>query len=220
MSPPPAGDEKGTNLVELTRPVPASQLSSNSVDVQQQQQQPTAEVDSARSITATTVSRTEKSLDEREASPFSPFYNPAPTRTSLEERRSSKANINIVTLSTSKNSYETDLETGLEQLKATRSGGGSNLLKENQRRSTSQDCTVWPGRAALKKKKKEMKRQEKRKGVCGCMAGLSKRTKIWVKILILCVVVGVVTGVGIGISKAVGGGVWKNGSHNAPISSR
>jgi len=70
-------------------------------------------------------------------------------------------------------------------------------------------------------KKKAMRREKSKHMVCGCMAGLDKRTKTWIKVLIALIVVGTAVGVGVGVSKAVGGGVWKSQNNvNAPISSR
>ena len=47
---------------------------------------------------------------------------------------------------------------------------------------------------------------------------MSKRQKFWVKILIAVIVVGAITGLGIGITKAVGGGVFRTDSNSsAPI---
>lgn len=80
------------------------------------------------------------------------------------------------------------------------------------------DCTVWPGQKEMKKKREEMRRQRAKIGLCGCMAGLNKKTKIWIKLLIAFIVVGTAIGVGLGISRAVGGGIWKSNSNsNAPI---
>lgn len=54
--------------------------------------------------------------------------------------------------------------------------------------------------------------------LCGCMAGMDKKKALWIKVLIAFVVVGAAIGVGVGISRAVGGGVWKNkNTSNAPI---
>ena len=81
------------------------------------------------------------------------------------------------------------------------------------------ECQVWPGQRAMKMKKKAMRREKAKYMMCGCMAGLDKRTKIWVKVLIALVVVGLAVGVGVGVSRAVGGGVWKNSTNaNSPIS--
>lgn len=92
--------------------------------------------------------------------------------------------------------------------------GGS---KTNGNGNGNKECTVWPGQHALKMKKKAMR---KNKG-CACWGGLSKRARVWIKIGVAVLVVGTAVGVGLGVSKAVGGGVWKGEDNtNAPISSR
>lgn len=47
---------------------------------------------------------------------------------------------------------------------------------------------------------------------------MSKKQKIWIKVLVAVVVIGAITGLGIGITKAVGGGVFRTSSNSsAPI---
>jgi hypothetical protein len=203
-------DEKSaaatTNVLTITRTTPTRLASNQSIDVLTTIE----DVDSTHSLTPTqTSSPREKSLD-RETSPFSPFYNPNPTRYSLEAQKSeSKQNINVIQPST----YDNDVEACLT-LQQTKSGMG--LLKA---RSGNVESQVWPGRKAMKMKKKAMRREKGKYMMCGCMAGLDKRTKIWVKILTALVVVGLAVGVGVGVSRAVGGGVWKNSTNaNSPIS--
>ena len=88
-------------------------------------------------------------------------------------------------------------------------------------KSGNPECTVWPGQNAMKMKKKAMRRERSKNMICGCMAGLDKRTRIWIKVLIALLVIGTAVGVGVGVSRAVGGGVWKSSTNaNAPISSR
>jgi hypothetical protein len=80
-------DEKSaieTNVLTITRPSPARQQSNLSVDILSTIE----DIDSTHSLTPIqTAATNEKSLD-RETSPFSPFYNPTPTRLSLEARKS------------------------------------------------------------------------------------------------------------------------------------
>ncbi|KFY45309.1 hypothetical protein V494_01011, partial [Pseudogymnoascus sp. VKM F-4513 (FW-928)] len=74
---------------------------------------------------------------------------------------------------------------------------------------SNKECTVWPGQKALK----EAKLAEKRRTECwNPMRGLDKRTKFWVKIAIAAVIVGLAVAVGLGITKAVHGGVWHEDS--------
>ena len=42
------------------------------------------------------------------------------------------------------------------------------------------------------------------------MRRLTRRQRIWVKILIALIIVGAAVGIGVGVSRAVGSGVWKN----------
>jgi len=166
--------------------------------------------ESTNSLTPTHT-QNEKSL-ERETSAFSPFYNPNPTRLSLEAQKTeSKQNINVIS-----SAYDTDVEACLTEQKTQASCSKSGLLRTKT--SKELDCTVWPGQKAMKQKKKAMRRERGKHNICGCMAGMNKKTQIWIKVLIALLVVGAATGIGIGVSKAVGGGVWKNSStSNAPI---
>ena len=200
----------GANVLTIARPAATRSTSYQSTEVLSTIE----DVDSTHSLTPSQSTRNEKSL-ERENSPFSPFYNPTPTRYSLDKAKSeSKQNINIIP----SNSYDTDVEACLTPQKTTGTyGGRMSLLKSKSRGDI--ECTVWPGQNALKQKKKDMRRERgKNLMCCGWMAGLSKKKKIYAKILIALLVVGIAVGVGVGISRAVGGGVWKNKTSNAPIS--
>lgn len=194
-----------TNVLTITRPTNVRQASNQSIEVLSTIE----DVDSTHSLSPTHTSHNEKSL-ERETSPLSPFYNPAPTRYSLEAQKSeSKQNINVIHAN-----YDTDIE-ALTPAQTTSHAG---IFKS---KSGNPECTVWPGQQAMKMKKKAMRREKSKHMVCGCMAGLDKRTKTWIKVLIALIVVGTAVGVGVGVSKAVGGGVWKSQNNvNAPISSR
>lgn len=193
-----------TNILTIERPAPPQQVSfPNALGHIE-------DIDSTHTLTPTTsVPQNEKTSP----SPFSPFYNPAPTRYSLEAHKSdSNQHVNVIS------AYETDIETGLIPQKTTASGSSAGLLKTKSR---DPNCTVWPGRHAMKMKKKAMRKERSKHSVCGCMSGLDKRTKIWVKVGLALLVIGLVVAVGVGVSRAVGGGIWK-GSHssNSPISSR
>jgi hypothetical protein len=66
------------------------------------------------------------------------------------------------------------------------------------------DCQVWPGKDHWKRKAKLAKRDRS----CTCLARLSKRTRIVVKILIGLLIVGIAVGVGFGVSKPLGAPIW------------
>ncbi|PQE17023.1 hypothetical protein CJF30_00003733 [Rutstroemia sp. NJR-2017a BBW] len=188
-----------TNILTITRPTPSRQPSSQSI-------LSTIEDVSISSMHTLSPTATHTAADEKMSTPASassPFYNPSPTGYSLEaSKSSSKQHIAI-------SSYETDVEacltpqqTTIGNLSKNRTGVSTNTL--------SKECTVWPGQKQMKRKKKAMKFERGRQGVCGCMAGLDRKTKIWVKVLMALLVIGLAVGVGVGISKAVGGGIWKS----------
>jgi hypothetical protein len=202
-SPPVPLDEKSTptpstNILTITRPTPSRQPSSQSI------LSTIEDVDSTHSLSpsATRIPDEKMPSSDRESSPLSPFYNPTPTRYSLEaQKSSSKQNISI-------SAYETDVEACLTPQQTTHLS--KNRTGMSSTNTLAKECTVWPGQKQMKQKKKAMKFERGRQGVCGCMAGLNRKTKIWVKLLMALVVIGLAVGVGVGISKAVGGGIWKN----------
>jgi len=139
------------------------------------------------------------------------FYKPSPgidsQKCSKPAKNESKQHINV---------YDTDVEACLTPQKTTASGGSSKLLKNKTK--GFEDCSMWPGQRAMQMKKKAMKRDS---AMCGCWGGLSNKTRMVIKILIAVFVTGAAVGIGVGVSKAVGGGVWKNSQAvNAPIASR
>ncbi|AEO63013.1 e3a3e82a-a57c-4c34-98cc-c4d315cfe596 [Thermothielavioides terrestris] len=75
------------------------------------------------------------------------------------------------------------------------------------------DCEVWPGQDHWRRKAKAAKRKRR---YCNCLAGLSKRNRIIVKILIIMLIVGIAVGVGFGVSKPLGAGVWRSETQNSP----
>ena len=131
--------------------------------------------------------------DPTSSHPFSAFYSHPTTRTSLEQHQSeSKVNIKI---------YEQDLEVG------------SRIVASSDIPRTKKDCTVWPGRHQLLEKRMKMEKNRE----CNPMRNLSKKQKLWIKILIAMVIVGAAVGLGIGISKATGSGVFKTTNSETAI---
>ena len=79
-------------------------------------------------------------------------------------------------------------------------------------------CAVWPSPRALRLKRKTMRREKARYMLCGWTAGMSGRTRALIKVAMAMLLVGAAVGVAIGISKAVGGGVWRSSeATNAPL---
>jgi hypothetical protein len=74
------------------------------------------------------------------------------------------------------------------------------------------DCQVWPGQDHWRRKAKAAK---KSRHSCNCLANLSKRNRIIVKILIGILVIGIAVGVGLGVSKPLGAGIWRSETQNS-----
>lgn len=148
------------------------------------------DVDSQYSVSPVTTRSAAPISDA--SNPFSPFYDhsEAPTTLSLPvEPPISKASTRV---------YESDLEAGF-------------VDADKKLSSQSKDCTVWPGQKTLK----DAKKREKRRGECwNPMRGLDKKTRLILKLLIAAVIVGAAVGIGLGISRAVGGGIWNPDSGN------
>ena len=131
--------------------------------------------------------------------PFSPFYSHPATRTSLEQKKSeSKVRFQI---------YEHDLE------------AGSRVTQFTQNESAPHsppDDTVWP--SGKVRKQQEAMLKSKKHSSYSPFKRMSKKQKFWAKVLIAVVIVGAITGLGVGITKAVGGGVFRTSSNSsAPI---
>ena len=134
--------------------------------------------------------------------PFSAFYKHPDARRSMDEKLAS-ADASKTHLAV----QERDLEAGLPLSTAT-----------TQQPKVSVDgrvkeCTMWPSRQAMMEKKKQTKRAR------GCTAfrNLNSRQRLWVKIIIGLLIVAAATGLGVGISRAVGGGVWSSPGQSKPI---
>lgn len=131
--------------------------------------------------------------DPTSTHPFSAFYCHPTTRTSFEQLKS-ESNVRIQV-------YDADLEAG-------------HSRKSLDPSRKSKECSVKAGRNALKKKGNLLMRDRNR---WNPMRKLNKRQKLWAKIFIALLIIGAAVGIGIGISKAVGGGVWKSANEQAPI---
>jgi len=62
----------------------------------------------------------------------------------------------------------------------------------------------------------ESESEEARAKLCA-FSELTKKQKLWVKIFIALFVLAAAVGLGVGISRAVGGGVWAGNGHNKQI---
>ena len=127
--------------------------------------------------------------------PFSPFYSHRTTRTSLEQKKSeSRVRFQL---------YEHDVESG------------SRVTQEPAQHCHTDDA-VWPCNKSRNQHDAMLKSKEHNS--FSPLSRLSKKQKFWVKVLLAIVVIGAITGLGVGITKAVGGGVFRTSSDSsAPI---
>jgi hypothetical protein len=190
-------DEKAganTNVLTITRPSPARQVSNQSINVLSTIE----DIDSTHSMTPPTTAHNEKFPN----TPSSPYYN------HHSQGSESKQNITLV-----HSSFDQDLEAqALTQQKTEPSQSKTDLLKK---KCTTNIDPAWPGRDQLKMRKKQMKRE---KACCGWWVDMSSKKRTMIKVLIFLVVVAVATGLGIGISKALNTGAWTKSGANTPIS--
>ncbi|KAL5433263.1 hypothetical protein PMIN06_011755 [Paraphaeosphaeria minitans] len=136
------------------------------------------------------------------SNPFSAFYKHPDARRSMDAHPQSKTHLDV-----NVNVYDRDMESGAPLSAAT-----------TQQPKVSVDgrvkeCTMWPSRQAILEKKKISQRA---KG-CSFFHSLSNKQRLWVKIIIALFLVAAAAGTGVGISKAVGGGVWKKPGEHGPI---
>ncbi|KAL2130863.1 hypothetical protein VTI74DRAFT_5837 [Chaetomium olivicolor] len=103
------------------------------------------------------------------------------------------------------NPFDTDIEAMI-----TREYSSNRKSAECTKGGT--DCHVWPGQEHWRQKAKAAKKKRRN---FNCLAGLSKRNRIIVKILLLLLTVGIAIAVGFGISKPLGAGIWRSETQNS-----
>jgi hypothetical protein len=193
------------NVLTIPRPAKAYQHPNQCIDVLSTVE----DLESTRSLSPATTIGPDGSKYPGDVNPLSPFYNPSPTRLSLDAQKSeSRRDVHLIP------AYDTDLEAASTP-PASAISCDKPVAKPN---ANNFHCAVWPNQHAMRMKKKAMRRAKGRYMMCGWLAPLSKPTRITIKTLFALVLIGAAVGIAIGISKAVGGGVWRN-SHNtnAPI---
>ncbi|KAF2016033.1 hypothetical protein BU24DRAFT_190580 [Aaosphaeria arxii CBS 175.79] len=149
---------------------------------------------------ASTCPPTEKETPIDTANPFSAFYKHPDARRSMDGNSNNKMHLDI-------NVAERDLESGVPLSAAT-----------TQQPKVSVDgrvkeCTMWPSRQAMMEKKKMSRRARG----CNLFRNLNSKQRLWAKIVIALFVIAAAVGLGVGISRAVGGGVWSSPGQSKPI---
>jgi dihydrodipicolinate synthase/N-acetylneuraminate lyase len=149
------------------------------------------------STMTTATAEAAKEMDIDSSNPYSAFYKHPDARRSFDSAGApqSKTHLEIST-------YERDLEAGVPLSAATTQQ--LPKVSVDGRVKEVKECTMWPSRQAVLDKR----RDHKRKKGCNLFQGLTTKQRLWIKIIIALLVVGAAVGLGVGISRAVGGGVW------------
>lgn len=160
----------------------------------------------ASTMTTATADAASKEIAIDSSNPYSAFYKHPDARRSIDNVSApqSKTHLEI-------NTFDRDLETGVplsaattQQLPKVSVDGRVREVKE---------CTMWPSRQAVLDKRKD----HKRKKGCNLFQGLNSKQRLWIKIIIALLIIGAAVGLGVGISRAVGGGVWTGSGQSKEI---
>lgn len=147
--------------------------------------------------------------------PMAPFYNHPSVEHSQQSLKSTKNPLAV---------YETDLEAA----RTTTLASSSNLdlplayslasnVPSGHRSSCegrSKECTMWPTKQTLRENARVEKAKQRQSRFCSCghvtgaWGTLNKKQKLWFKIAIALFIVALAVALGVGITRAVGGGVW------------
>ncbi|KAF6822827.1 hypothetical protein CPLU01_11794 [Colletotrichum plurivorum] len=105
---------------------------------------------------------------------------------------------------------ENPFDTDIEAMITTTSSSDPYAMKTIT--TTKADCpTIWPGKQDWKARAKAAKRD---RNSCACMARMSKKNKIIMKVAIGLLVIGIGVGVGFGVSKPLGAPIWGTPDQN------
>lgn len=155
---------------------------------------PQPSTDSNMSAATATADVAKKEWAADPSNPYSAFYVHSDARRSLD-----------ATASQSK----LHLDVRINDLETASSAGVPLSVASTQQPKLSVDgrvkeCTMWPSRQAVLDKRKSYQR----KRGAAFFRNLTNKQRIWAKVIIALLVVAAAVGLGVGISRAVGGGVW------------
>lgn len=132
----------------------------------------------------------------------------------VHSRAGSKTHINV---------FEKDLEAGQSTPLAV--ADQDNPFRSKVSVDCNKECKMWPSRQTLMQTHLAEKQRRRDGRCCGGFGQVQdyfhsrfdKRQRLWIKILIAVFIVGVAIALGVGISKAVGSGVWSSNGGTQPI---
>ncbi|KAK3326591.1 hypothetical protein B0H66DRAFT_165633 [Apodospora peruviana] len=114
-------------------------------------------------------------------------------------------------ISTPASSHRNPFDTDIEAIITT---SEQCIRKSTECTKGGTECQVWPGQDHWRRKAKAAKMN---RHSCNCLAHLSKRNRLIVKILIGVLIVGIAVGVGFGVSKPLGADIWRSENQNARL---
>lgn len=151
-----------------------------------------------------------------EKSAMTPFYNQPSAQASQQTMPSLKSPVMV---------YETDLEAA----RATNSRLNLSLARSNASGYRSsfdtrpKECAMWPTKQTIREQARAEKAKKLSRRACGCgqvtlaWNNLDKRQRLWYKIALALFLVAIAVALGVGITKAVGGGVWASNGQQKTI---
>ncbi|KAJ4380034.1 hypothetical protein N0V86_004341 [Didymella sp. IMI 355093] len=151
----------------------------------------------ASTMSTATADAAAKEMAVDSSNPYSAFYKHPDARRSFDNVSAPQSKTHLEV-----NTFERDLETGVPLSAATTQQLPKNSVDGRVREV--KECTMWPSRQAVLDKRKD----HKRKKGCNLFQGLTSKQRLWIKVIIALLVIGAAVGLGVGISRAVGGGVW------------
>lgn len=156
--------------------------------------------ESTMSSTSADLAKKEMALDS--SNPYSAFYKHPEARRSMDASSAPQSKVHLAVTT-----HERDPEAGVPLSAATTQQPKSSVD------GRVKECTMWPSRQAVMDQRKTYKRT---KG-CNLFRNLTSKQRLWAKIIIALIVVAAAVGLGVGISRAVGGGVWAGQGRNKEI---
>lgn len=143
------------------------------------------------SSTSEALAKKEWAMDP--SNPCSAFYKHPEARRSLDASSAPQSKTHLEVHTTDR-----DLESGLPLSAATTQQPKVSID------GRVKECTMWPSRQAVLDQRKTYTRTRG----CNLFKNLTNKQRLWAKIIIALLVVAAAVGLGVGISRAVGGGVW------------
>lgn len=139
-----------------------------------------------------TTGAIEKEIIVDSSNPYSAFYKHPDARRSMEESApASKTHLDVAVV-------DRDLEAGAPLSAATTQ---NHMLAVDGK---VKECTMWPSRQTMVERQKKYRRSRG----CKLFKDMNSKQRLWAKIIIALLVIAAAVGLGLGISRAVGGGVW------------